>query len=102
MDQEKAPLFLLFHSKSIKYLAGLFSAIVDGACDDFLKMCEEEIEIFNQNNSEMPFDDMISYKMGMMDRILDNIFDHFEAFKLLSSKAESSAFSNFIHRIAEL
>lgn len=82
--------------------AGLFSAIVDGACDDFLKMCEEEIEIFNQNNSEMPFDDMISYKMGMMDRILDNIFDHFEAFKLLSSKAESSAFSNFIHRIAEL
>ncbi|MDD3362849.1 MAG: TetR/AcrR family transcriptional regulator [Hespellia sp.] len=82
--------------------AGLFSAIVDGACDDFLEMCEEEIETFNKNNSEMPFDDMISYKMGMMNRILDSIFDHFEAFKLLSTKAESSAFSNFIHRIAEL
>lgn len=82
--------------------AGLFSAIVDGACDDFLKMCEEEIETFNKNSSDMPFDDMISYKMGMMDRVLDSIYDHFEAFKLLSSKAESSAFSNFIHRIAKL
>lgn len=82
--------------------AGLFSAIVDGACDDFLKMYEDEIEIFNRTNTEMPFDEMITYKLEMMDRILDSIFDHFEAFKLLSSKAESSAFHNFIHRIAEL
>lgn len=82
--------------------AGLFSAIIDEACEDFLQMCEAEIRHFNQTNPGMPVQEMMDYKMVMMDRILDNIFDHYDAFKLLSSKAEGSAFSSFIHRVAEL
>lgn len=82
--------------------AGLFSAIVDGACEDFIQMCESEIECFNQTNAGMPVEEMITYKMDMMDQILDSIFDHFDAFRLLSSRAESSAFCDFINRIAEL
>lgn len=65
-------------------------------------MCEAEIAQFNQTNAGMPFDEMIAYKMGMMERVLDQIYSHYDAFKLLATRAEGGAFSAFIHRIADL
>lgn len=75
--------------------AGLFSAIVDGACEDFIQMCKAEIERFNRTNAGMPVEEMMTYKMDMMDQILDIIFYHFEAFRLLSSRARFYKAGNF-------
>lgn len=82
--------------------SGLFSAIVNEACEDFYHLCETEISRFNQTNAGMSFDAMIAFKMGMVDLILDSIYSHYDAFKLLASRAESAAFNQFIHSIADL
>ena len=81
---------------------GLFSAIVNEACDDFIHMCETEIAAFNKTNASIPFDVMIAYKMDMMDRILDMIYGHYDAFRLLACRAEGTMFNDFIHHIADL
>lgn len=82
--------------------AGLFSAIVDSASEDFIRMYEEEVARFNQTDAGRPFDEMIAYKMNTVNRILDQIYGHYDAFKLLATRAEGGAFSAFIHRIADL
>lgn len=43
----------------------------------------------DKNDSEISYEDMITFKMNMMDRILDSIFTHLEAFRLLFSKVSS-------------
>ena len=82
--------------------AGMFSAIIDDACDSFLKCYQENIDLFNETNGSRPVPEMIDYKLEKTKRLLDVIYTHYDAFKLLVSKAESGMFSDFLYKIAEL
>lgn len=82
--------------------AGMFSAIIDAACDSFLTCYQENIDLFNETNGSRTVSEMIDYKLEKTERLLDVIYTHYDAFKLLVLRAESGTFDNFLYRIADL
>lgn len=82
--------------------AGLFSAILEDACDSFLQCYQDGIDCFNQLGPDMPVPEMMDFKKVRMEQMVDAIYAHYDAFKLLVFKAESSTFSNFLHRLADI
>lgn len=82
--------------------SGLFSAILRDACDGFLKLYQGGVDRFNQLNPSMPVQEMLDYKKEYLVQMIDYLYTHFDAFKLLTSKAESCAFSDFLHQLADM
>lgn len=82
--------------------AGLFSAIISDACDSFLMGYQQDVEDFNRLNEQMPVEEMFDYKIVRMRKKIDSIYQKHDAFKLLMTKAESSMFSGFLHRLADM
>lgn len=82
--------------------SGLFSAILSDACEGFLKLYQDGVDRFNQLNPSMPVQEMIDYKKEYLVQMIDYLYTHFDAFKLLTSKAESRTFSDFLHQLADM
>lgn len=78
---------------------GLFLAIVEPVAEGFIGMYQEELASFNQGEPKT-VEQMLRHTAGKLNLIVDAIYDHYEAFKLLICRSEGSACEDFLHRLS--
>ncbi len=78
----------------------LFAALVGEQADYALALFNHTVDEFEKLPGEQQTEQMVDTSGDYMDIMLDYIYDHYDAFKLLVTSAEGTAYADFIHQLA--
>lgn len=78
----------------------LFAALVGEQADYVLTLFNHTIDEFEKLPGEQQTEQMVDTSVYYMDILLDYIYDHCDAFKLLVTSAEGTVYADFIHQLA--
>lgn len=78
----------------------LFAALVGEQADYVLALFNHTIDEFEKLPGEQQTEQMVDTSVYYMDILLDYIYDHYDAFKLLVTSAEGTVYADFIHQLA--
>lgn len=81
---------------------GLFSAIVEPVVDEFMKMFENIQDTFHSFDEETQRKEVGKYSSDEMLRMVDYIYDHFDAFRLLLDASYGTRFHNFVDQLVRV
>lgn len=81
---------------------GLFSAIVEPAMNELMDMFRNVQETFHGFDCEIQRNQMGQYSSDEMLRMIDYIYDHFDAFRLLLDASYGTRFQNFVDEFVRL
>lgn len=81
---------------------GLFSAIVEPVADEFMEMFLNVQEAFHGFDAETQRKEVGEYSAEQMLKMVDYIYDHFEAFRLLLDASYGTKFHNFVDRLVSV
>lgn len=82
--------------------AGLFTAIVEPVSEEFIARCLDVQETFHSFDSERQRREVGIYSGNAMLDMVDYIYDHFEAFRLLLDASHGTKFHNFVDRLISI
>ncbi len=81
---------------------GLFSAIVEPALTQMMETFIRVHETFHRFDAETQRREMGRYTEGEMGRMLDYIYDHLDAFRLLLDASYGTRFQNFVDELVRI
>lgn len=81
---------------------GVFRAIVEPAANGMIQMFVEILEAFHKLDDETQKDTMIQYSNHGMDMVLDYMYEHFDAFRLLLDASYGTKFANFVDELTRI
>ncbi|EET60289.1 transcriptional regulator, TetR family [Marvinbryantia formatexigens DSM 14469] len=84
-------IYVRFHDKE-----GLFCAIVEPVAQEFSARFMTVQETFHSFEKERQQEEMGEYSSNEMMKLIDYIYDHFEAFRLLLDASYGTKFQNFV------
>lgn len=90
-------IYVRFHDKE-----GLFSAIVEPSVNKMMEMFLHVQENFHNFDKETQFREMGEYSSNEMLKILDYMYDHFDAFRLLLDSSYGTRFHNFVDELVRI
>lgn len=93
----KGAIYIRYPDKESLYRA-LVQPVADGLCTllDFM------LNGFNNMSDEAQREQVNTYSDGGFPKMIDYIYDHFDAFKLLLTSGENQIAQEFMHRLVEL
>ncbi|MDO4321134.1 MAG: TetR/AcrR family transcriptional regulator [Lachnospiraceae bacterium] len=77
----------------------LFAALVDEQASYILALFNHTIDDFEKLPGEQQTEKMIDTSSFCLEQMVDYIYEHFDAFKLLIQSAEGTAYADFIHQL---
>lgn len=77
----------------------LFSALVDEHANDILSLFNSTVDDFEKLPGEKQTEQMLDTSGTYLMKMLDYVYEHFDAFKLLIECAEGTAYADFIHQL---
>lgn len=80
----------------------LYRSLVQPAADGFCELLYTVLSGFNAMTSDEQTQKMLQYSNDGFPKIVDYLYDHFDAFKLLFTSGENSTYQEFIHRVVAL
>lgn len=80
---------------------GLFDAIVAEAMEAFKEVYKRSMDDFKKNHSGASYTEMFECTDKSINNIMECIYQHFEAFRLLLCAANESTYSEFINEIID-
>ena len=81
---------------------GLFSAIVEPVVNGMMEMFLKIQESFHQMDSTAQAAEMTEYAAGGMERLVDCMYDHLDAFRLLLDSSYGTRFHNFVDEMVRI
>lgn len=81
---------------------GLFEAIVQPVVDGVMELFCSIQETFHGFDAETQRERMNEYSFGGMERMLDYMYENFDAFRLLLDASYGTRFQNFVDELARL
>ncbi len=81
---------------------GLFDAIINSAVNEFKELYISSISDFEENYSDVTYEDMFEYSDKYINNLIDCIYDNYNAFRLLICYSDGVTCADFINSIAEL
>lgn len=81
---------------------GLFGAIVEPAAEEFKRRFIAVQETFRAYEKERQVKEVGQYSSSEMLRMIDYIYDHFDAFRLLLDASHGTRFQHFVNELVEL
>lgn len=81
---------------------GLFQSIVEPAAEEMKRMFLEIQETFHQFDDDTQKEQMGAYTSREMGRILDFLYDHFDAFRLLLDASYGTRFQSFVDDLVKI
>ena len=81
---------------------GLFEAIIDGAITNFKDLYISSITDFEENHSDVTYTEMFEYSDNYIDKMIDCIYDNYNAFRLLICYSDRGVCADFINSVAEI
>lgn len=81
---------------------GLFSAIVEPVVNGMMEMFLKIQESFHQMDSTAQAAEMTEYAAGGMERLVDYMYDHLDAFRLLLDSSYGTRFHNFVDEMVRI
>lgn len=80
----------------------LYRALVEPAANGFCELLEKALSGFSALSAGEQTVQMFDYANDGFPAIIDYLYDHFNAFKLLFTSGETCVYQEFIHRVVEL
>lgn len=80
----------------------LYRALVEPAANGFCELLEKSLSGFSALSAGEQTVQMFDYANDGFPAIIDYLYDHFDAFKLLFTSGETCVYQEFIHRVVEL
>ncbi|MDO4321141.1 MAG: TetR/AcrR family transcriptional regulator [Lachnospiraceae bacterium] len=77
----------------------LFAALVDEPARYVLDLFNHTVDDFEKLPGEVQTKRMTEISGNCMNQMLDYVYDHFDAFKLLIQRAEGTSYADFIHQL---
>ena len=77
----------------------LFAALVDEPARYVLDLFNNTIDDFEKLPGEAQTEQMLDISDSCMDKMLDYVYGHLDAFKLLLQGAEGTAYADFLHQL---
>ena len=96
-DTSTQSIYVRFHDK-----AGLFAAIVEPAVNELMEQFIHVQETFHSFDKETQMQEMGEYSSDEMDKMLDYIYDNFDAFRLLLDASYGTKFQNFVDELVRV
>lgn len=81
---------------------GLFQAIVQPAADELKTMFLSVQETFHALDADTQRQEMGSYSENEMDRLVDLLYDHFDAFRLLLDASYGTLYQDFVNDLVHI
>lgn len=80
----------------------LYRSLVQPTVDGFCELLQSVLNQFNTMTGEEQTQQMCRHSDDGFLRVVDYLYEHFEAFKMLFTSGENSVYQQFIHRVVEL
>ncbi len=90
-------IYVRFHDKE-----GLFSAIVEPVAREFLSRSLEGQETFAAMDAEIQKEQVNVYSNQEILKLIDYIYDHFNAFRLLLDASHGTKYSDFVNQLVKM
>ena len=81
---------------------GLFSAIVEPVVNGMMELFLKIQESFHQMDSTRQEAEMVQYAAGGMETLVDYMYDHLDAFRLLLDSSYGTRFHNFVDEMVRI
>lgn len=81
---------------------GLFRAIVQPAADEVKAMFLSIQEAFHALDADTQRQEMGSYAENEMEHLIDLLYDHFDAFRLLLDASYGTLYQNFVNELVDI
>lgn len=81
---------------------GLFHALVDDTVSRLLDWFEKGQQAFADQPSETQEKDVFTYKPDLWEELVNNIYDHWDVFRLLVRCADNSCYDNMLNRMIDI
>lgn len=82
--------------------AGLLEAVVAPARDGLVDAYAREMQLFNDNMPNAPYDEMRRYSIKSCGRIVDVIYDDLDSFRLMMRCPAQTGYDEMLHRLVEI
>ncbi len=80
----------------------LYRSIVQPVMDGFCELLASMLNQFHQLPEQEQTNQLYSYSDHTFQDVVDYLYGHFDAFKILLTSGENTAYQEFIHRVVEL
>jgi len=82
--------------------AALFKALVSPAAEELRELYLDAMNSFDAMTEEQKAAEMHAYSQKSLDRILDYIYDHLDAFKLIVCSSDGTEYEDYIDSLVEI
>lgn len=93
----KGAIYIRYPDKESLYLA-----LVQPAADGFCELLRSVLSQFTMLPGGEQTEKMLHHSDDGFPKVVDYLYDHFDAFKLLFTSGENNAYNEFIHQVVEL